>query len=145
MPQDLINCLRLGIPQAEEYLKDEIDKVYNRVKMISYTEAVMKELESMAKDRLDFFTSSHKLLTVVNIILSLNPACLTVEVPLKHKVVSAISFDNLIILYIKDDDVVKVFKFVWGTHFVETGSIHTKEWLKSLIKVCGFEELLDSV
>eukprot|EP00343_Euplotes_focardii_P000624 CAMPEP_0205800122 /NCGR_PEP_ID=MMETSP0205-20121125/1660_1 /ASSEMBLY_ACC=CAM_ASM_000278 /TAXON_ID=36767 /ORGANISM="Euplotes focardii, Strain TN1" /LENGTH=62 /DNA_ID=CAMNT_0053062653 /DNA_START=879 /DNA_END=1067 /DNA_ORIENTATION=+ len=62
----------------------------------------------MTKDKLEFFQTSEDFIETLNILLSLNPTCLTVKMEKKDKIVSAIAFDNLIILYIKSEEELKV-------------------------------------
>mmetsp|Transcript_31508 Transcript_31508/g.27896 ORF Transcript_31508/g.27896 Transcript_31508/m.27896 type:complete len:151 (-) Transcript_31508:178-630(-) len=105
---DLISHLCSGVSQTELYLNKILNKALNSVKEITYTESVLSELKTMTKDKLEFFQTSEDFIETLNILLSLNPTCLTVKMEKKDKIVSAIAFDNLIILYIKSEEELKV-------------------------------------
>ena len=112
-------------------------------KIVRYSEQVLKDLEEIANQgKLDFYSSRDSIIQALNIVLNMNPNCiLTITKTLKREI-RAIAYDNLTVIYEKDYASINVFKVIWSTYFIETGSEHTKEWLDSLSNVLNIETIL---
>ena len=105
---------------------------------------MVKELDDiMAQNKLDFYFSTEDIVTAINCVLNLNPIQMQTLTKIRKEAISAIAFDNLVVVYQSKEDSINVFKVIWSKHFIETNTQHTKEWLDSISNVLNFEELLD--
>lgn len=110
---------------------------------MKYSEQVLKDLEEIANQgKLDFYSSRDSIIQALNIVLNMNPNCIRTITKTLQREIRAIAYDNLTVIYEKDYASINVFKIIWSTYFIETGSEHTKEWLDSLSNVLNIETIL---
>lgn len=129
----------------EDFVNESIEAFFPNMKAITYTDSVMKELSTIVhQNKLDFYTSTDEVISAINMVLSMDPVCLKTQTKNLLKNISAISLDNLMIIFEQRGNSVLVFKIVWGTHFIETKTQHSKDWLDSVSDVLNLEKLLAS-
>lgn len=140
VPRKLFQRITEGVESAEDFLKEE--KWQKSTKTIKCTEGVMKELDYLIQqEKLEYFESPEAFIEAINSLLISDPHCIQTIIPKKLTQIRAISFDNCMVFYHYNSKRIKVFKVVWGTHFVENNKTHSLEWVNSLIKVLGFDEM----
>lgn len=126
----------------EDIVTEEIEKYLNQTKTVTYTDSVMKDLTNIvSQGKLDFYSSVDEVITSINVVLSMNPVALTTQTKKLQRNISAIAFDNLMVIYEKVGEIINVFKIIWSTFYVETGTQHTKQWLDSLCQILDLENL----
>lgn len=129
----------------EDIINEEIEKFYPEMKSITYSDSVLKELKGIVEQgKLDFYYTIDEVISALNFVLSTEPIWIITQTKVLQKNIYAVAFDNLMVIYEKWGECIKVVKLVWSTHFIETGSQHTKEWLDTFSTVLGLERLLTS-
>ena len=121
----------------------EIKDMLPKDKSITYTAAVLKELGGFVQQgRLDFYNSVEDVTEAIKTVLSMDPLAIETKTKGKKESISAIAFDNLMIIYQSKEKAVKVFKVLWTRHFIETGAEHSQQWLDSIATILNFDRLL---
>ena len=129
----------------EDIVNEEIEKFYPKMKSITYSESVLKELKGIVEQgKLDFYSTTDEAISALNLVLSMEPIWILTQTKILLKNIYAVAFDNLMVIYEKWGECIQVVKLVWSTHFIETGTQHTKEWLDTFSTVLGLERLLTS-
>lgn len=128
-----------------EIVDKVIDKNVPTLKTISYTEAVLQDLTKIVEQgKLDFYHTTEDAVAAINFALSMDPVSINTTTRNLKREISAVALDNLMIIFEKVGEVIKIFKIIWSTHFVETKTEHTKEWLDSLSTILNLEQSLIS-
>jgi len=127
----------------ENIIEEEIQNFSSELKSVVYSETVIRDLsEIVEQKKLDFYSSTEEITSAINTILSLNPENIQTKTKYSEKVIHAIAFDNITIIYEELESSVHVFKIMWSTYFIETKSQHSQEWLSSISNALNLEKLL---
>uniref|UniRef100_A0A7S3NDU6 Uncharacterized protein n=1 Tax=Euplotes harpa TaxID=151035 RepID=A0A7S3NDU6_9SPIT len=127
----------------ENLLSEELATKIANSKSVEYSYSAMKELrEIVGQMKLDFYDSIEEVMALINSVLVTKPFCIKTNTKSLQREICAVALDNLTIIYEDQEDCIKVFKIVWSTYFIETGSCHTKDWLDSLSNALNFEKML---
>lgn len=124
------------ISSPEDIVNEEIEKRLQNMKSIFYTDSVMNDLTTIVEQgKLEFYSSVDEVLSILNLTLSMEPIWLLTQTKSCQKNLSAIAFDNLMVIYEKVGEQINILKLIWNTRYIETGAPHTKQWLDALCSV----------